>query len=336
MSWRLEFLLMSAAAVACDGSASLEHRACPCTTGYVCCEVTGLCITSGTACELVVTPSKSKTNIRGELAFIASVPVTWSVDEANGGSIEASGAYRAPIRPGDYHVRATTSSGASVTASVAVGPKELVQFVGVRGGSGAADGVGADARFSRLWNVTGDGEYLYVWDELKIRRISQAAWEVKTFGGSGQWWYIFPALAVAGTTLFAATIGWSGGGAVVRIDRESGVVAPLAGDLSHPFQEVAKDGIGASARFAQIDAMVADATTLYVVDGQLLRKVDVDTGKVTTLAAWPPDSALTDSASPVRDSMTLHDGGLYLISASSSVDAPTGPHPPRTLRTRRP
>jgi hypothetical protein len=48
-------------------------------------------------------------------------PVTWRVLEAEGGSVDAiSGLYRAPARPGTYHVRATRDDYPQLSASVAI------------------------------------------------------------------------------------------------------------------------------------------------------------------------------------------------------------------------
>lgn len=46
--------------------------------------------------------------------------VTWSVQEAGGGSVNASGLYTAPGTPGTYHVVATSQASATKTASATV------------------------------------------------------------------------------------------------------------------------------------------------------------------------------------------------------------------------
>jgi hypothetical protein len=60
----------------------------------------------------------------GTQSFASSSPlVTWSVTEADGGSIDANGRYTAPSKSGTYHVVATASAGpsSSDTAAVTVG-----------------------------------------------------------------------------------------------------------------------------------------------------------------------------------------------------------------------
>ena len=52
--------------------------------------------------------------------FSASAPVTWSVVEASGGSIDSAGHYTAPAFIGTYHVKAALVDDPSVSATVAV------------------------------------------------------------------------------------------------------------------------------------------------------------------------------------------------------------------------
>jgi len=47
--------------------------------------------------------------------------VTWSVSEAGGGTVDASGKYTAPTTPGTYHVVATAADGTSARATVISG-----------------------------------------------------------------------------------------------------------------------------------------------------------------------------------------------------------------------
>ncbi|MBI1756397.1 MAG: PQQ-binding-like beta-propeller repeat protein [Fimbriimonas ginsengisoli] len=76
--------------------------------------------------------------------------VTWTVDEALGGTVSSTGLYQAPNTPGTYHVRATAHADATVTSAATV----VVKLVGLansswpkyRGdaqNSGRAPGLGA-------------------------------------------------------------------------------------------------------------------------------------------------------------------------------------------------
>lgn len=46
--------------------------------------------------------------------------VTWTVDESDGGEVSSDGLYRAPRRPGTYHVTATSTVDATVSATATV------------------------------------------------------------------------------------------------------------------------------------------------------------------------------------------------------------------------
>jgi len=160
----LRWSLAIAGLASCSSDVSLEERPCPCASGYVCCELTNRCMADASTCALVITPTDVHLRIGAEQQLSASLQVTWSVEEANGGSIDSGGKYRAPRVPGKYHVRATTRTGASTSSTLIVGPSKLEQFVGVSGGKGDADGIGNDARFSNPVSITGDQAYVFVSD----------------------------------------------------------------------------------------------------------------------------------------------------------------------------
>ncbi len=145
--------------VACTGGLPLDNRPCPCADGYTCCELTNTCVKT---CAFGLTPSDPHVRLGATQSFTAGVPVTWSVDEGGGGSIDADGTYHAPMHPGTYHVRATTRIGASATTSVVVGPSELVHLLGAPGGTGTIDGTRGTARLANPTSIVGDDKFLYV------------------------------------------------------------------------------------------------------------------------------------------------------------------------------
>ena len=71
-------------------------------------------------------PAAGKSRAERQASFSASVVgsantgVTWSVREANGGAVSASGAYTAPNRRGLYHVVATSAADPSRHAEATV------------------------------------------------------------------------------------------------------------------------------------------------------------------------------------------------------------------------
>lgn len=366
----------AASAVGCGDELSLEGRPCPCTGGWQCCEEANICVRKASECTLALTPSAIRLRIAASHRFsVPLIPVTWAVEESNGGSIDYEGLYRAPIRPGTYHVRATAKTGAYAVAVVVVGPSELKRRLGYEGGVGTVDGIGADARFSYPASVAGDGEYLYVTDgpvgdfwtdpcllevynndcpstwahcdailakcpipPSGIRRISLATLSVSRLAQDR----FFRHLAVAKGQLFSATSKpWAGckvapmadpGCAVqmplflselVRIDPATGAVSPVAGvstridpfyDAHNEDYDPARDGVGDDARFAHIQGLAANgADTLYVADSNALRRVDIETREVTTMAApysWP-EAGVPIAPFQSLSTLTAHEGNIY-------------------------
>ena len=83
--------------------------------------------------SVTVSPAIANVDQSGTQQFTASVTgaadtsVTWSVQEPNGGVIDASGSYHAPKTPGKFHVIATSVANPQMTATAAI----LVPFVAV-------------------------------------------------------------------------------------------------------------------------------------------------------------------------------------------------------------
>ncbi len=75
---------------------------------------------------VTVAPTTASILTGGTQTFTATVTgttdtaVTWSVQEASGGSVNASGLYTAPGTPGTYHVVATSHASTSKTATATV------------------------------------------------------------------------------------------------------------------------------------------------------------------------------------------------------------------------
>lgn len=78
-----------------------------------------------------LTPSSTSVNVNGTAHFNATVAgtsntqVTFSVVEANGGSITQNGDYTAPAAAGTYHVKATSVADSSKTATATVTVKSI-------------------------------------------------------------------------------------------------------------------------------------------------------------------------------------------------------------------
>jgi DNA-binding beta-propeller fold protein YncE len=276
---------------------------------------------------LELTPGNTRLRLGAKQRFKSSLPVTWSVVEPNGGSIDASGEYRAPLRPGTYHVRARTPTGVVASASIVVGPTKLEHTLGLTGGLGSADGIGRDARFSMARSIVGDAKYLYVSDgylptkyefpckeqcedaadpdgcalghaefgPIGVRRVSRSTDEVE--------WLVRDRLLVPLTLhdddLFAGTASVKGHFSASACKLELPKLAtsivrvdPQTGALAPLAGTDAPgpphDGVAGSARFQDIRGMVAHQGKLYLTEyAGALREVDLTTGQVRTLAAGP-------------------------------------------------
>lgn len=81
-----------------------------------------------------IEPSKGRVSVGASLLFEAKVEglddttILWAVDERNGGLVDPSGLYTAPLEPGSYTIRATAGADGATTASAKV---EVVEGVAV-------------------------------------------------------------------------------------------------------------------------------------------------------------------------------------------------------------
>jgi hypothetical protein len=89
--------------------------------------------------EVRISPASAAVDPAGTAAFAAQVTgtattaVTWSVQEANGGSVDPNGIYTAPTAPGTYHVVAASNAvpASQAIAEVTVRSAPAVSPVGV-------------------------------------------------------------------------------------------------------------------------------------------------------------------------------------------------------------
>ena len=90
------------------------------------CGGTSADVSSGSSVVVRVTPAQIEVAVGAITVFAAAVSgspvttVTWTVAEPGGGTIDSSGAYRAPPGPGTYHVVATSTADATRSASAIV------------------------------------------------------------------------------------------------------------------------------------------------------------------------------------------------------------------------
>jgi sugar lactone lactonase YvrE len=153
--------------------------------------------------------------------------------------------------------------------------------------SGDVDGTGAAASFNRPQGITTDGTHLYVADTYnhKIRKIVIATGVVTTLAGAlgadgtgaAASFNEPQGITTDGTHLFVAD---TGNYKIRKIEIATGVVTTLAGSEAQGFF----DGTGVAANFFGPQGITTDGTHLYVADTGKIRKIEIATGVVTTLA----------------------------------------------------
>ena len=184
------------------------------------------------------------------------------------------------------------------------GPGQLSLLAGGLGGRGTGDGSGRAGRLLGPSGMTlaGDG-FLYVADSLAhtIRRVDRARGDVVTIAGLrdtpgsddgiGQAArFTFPQDLVA-DGLGNLYVSDSSNFTIRRIVISTGEVTTLAGAAG---QTAPVDGVGGDARFGGLGAIAMDAAgNLYVADITFnnVRKIDVTTAQVTTIAGSPTGEA---------------------------------------------
>lgn len=182
----------------------------------------------------------------------------------------------------------------------------VTTLAGSPGASGAADGMGASARFAGLKGITTDGVDLFVTDNTNftIRRIAIATGDVTTLAGSvgnggsadgigsDAKFYSMNGITTDGTNLFVADME-----TIRKVDIATGDVTTLAGTAGN---KGATDGIGSAAKFGGLAGITMDGTNLYVADSgnNIIRKMLIATGAVTTLAGTASVSGSADGIGP--------------------------------------
>ena len=221
---------------------------------------------------------------------------------------------------------------------VVVATGAVTTFAGAPGEVGSTDGTGAGARFGNPVGVASDGAgNLFVADSYSntIRKIVISTGAVTTLAGAPGNTPSADGGGIGGTdersALSAVAIDGEGNLFVVddqlirKVVIATGEVTTFAGSVT---VYGSADGVGTSARFAYPEGVASDgAGSLFIANGgnQTIRKVDLATGTVTTLAGLPegdPGSADgTGSAARFNEPNGLVcDGAGSLFVADSKND----------------
>ena len=206
---------------------------------------------------LGVTPTEIKVGILRAQPFTAASDVTWSVQEgAAGGSIDDKGKYISPDKPGIFHVIATSKADPTVTSTATV----TVVPLGVNLVVGRLGGPG---------NTDGP--------------IARA--HLRQPNGMGY---------MGGGSNNLMVIADTGNNTIRKL--QNGMLTTVAGS---PGLNGRADGVGSAARFDRPTTVAVDENgkKVWVLDStnSCIRKVDLDTGAVTTFAGLCGTSGHQDS-----------------------------------------
>jgi DNA-binding beta-propeller fold protein YncE len=181
-------------------------------------------------------------------------------------------------------------------------------LAGGPGGSGFVDGVGANARFHTPHGMALDRGHLYVSDmySCTIRKVDIATGEVTTLAGAPEVHGSSDGIGSEARFYFPDGIASDGAGSIFvadtdnniirKVDLSTGRVSTLAGAA---MQFGSADGTGDKARFYLPSGITSDgAGNLFIADtfNHTVRRVEVVTGKVTTMAGAPEETGNRDGA----------------------------------------
>jgi len=207
-------------------------------------------------------------------------------------------------------------------------------FAGTAGIQGNSDGTGATASFSGPNQITTDGTNLFVADQNNstIRKIDIATGAVTTFAGTAG---ITGSADGTGTAAsFSAPMGITTDGAnlfvadagnalIRKIDMATGAVTTIAGTAGITGSA---DGIGVAASFAVPFGVTTDGTNVFVTDAinNNIRKIDIATGVVTTLAGMAGFSGSADGTGTAArfsfpEGITTDGSNLFVVDGSNNT-----------------
>jgi DNA-binding beta-propeller fold protein YncE len=195
----------------------------------------------------------------------------------------------------NFTIRKLTTAGVATT------------LAGTVGTPGSNDATGTSATFNIAKGITGSGNFLYLADTYNhtIRKIDITTGAVTTLAGnagatgttdnatgsSARFNYPFSLTTLNGSNIYVSdTLNQT-----IRVVSAAGAVTTLAGSAGNAG---ATDASGTSAKFNYPAGIAIDSTgaNLYVADSEnhVIRKVDIGSGAVTTLAGTAGTAGSTD------------------------------------------
>ena len=242
----------------------------------------------------------------GTINLTTSGTLTFSVRAVDGSNIPLYGGVTTEIITGTTTITVPVLAKVLMGGSVQGVPLDLTKTVSSFAGYGfaGADGTGLTARFNSPEGVTSDGTNLYIADfgNNTIRKMVIATGVVTTMAGtagssgsadgtgSAARFFSPQGITHDGTNLFVADYN---NHTIRKIVIATGVVTTLAGS---PGSSGSADGTGSVARFKNPSGIYCDGTNLFVTEyfNHTIRKVEIATGAVTTLAGLAGTSGSAD------------------------------------------
>lgn len=221
--------------------------------------------------------------------------------------------------------------GSSTIRKVVVATGAVTTIAGALNVMGAVDGTGTSSRFNHPWGITTDGRNVYVADGgSTIRSIHLATGAVTTLAGnalqSGSMDGIGTSarfngvggITTDGTSLYVTD---SANGTIRKIEIATGTVTTLAGKAG-TFGSA--DGTGSAASFTELSGITTDGTSVYVADLQTVRKIDISSGSVTTVAGTAGVFGRADGTGTAAlfdriFDITTDGTSLYLTDANNTI-----------------
>lgn len=239
-----------------------------------------------------------------KIGIVSGIVTTIAGSAGNAGSADGTGSSSSFYTPSGITTDGinlfVADSNNYTIRKIVIASGEVTTLAGTAGMSGSTDAIGTAARFGLLGGIATDGTNLFIADSSNntIRKVVIATGEVTTLAGSvgsigsvdgtgaAARFYGPAGITTDGTNLFVSD---SFSNSIRKIIIATGVVTTIAGGSSG-----SADGTGAAASFNDPFGITTDGTYLFVTDvgNYKIRKVDVSTGIVTTLAgAGSPGSS---------------------------------------------
>ncbi|MCP5496899.1 MAG: hypothetical protein H7A23_20290 [Leptospiraceae bacterium] len=192
---------------------------------------------------------------------------------------------------------------------VVISSGAVTTLAGTVGTGGSVDGTGTAAQFNLPYGITTDGTNLYVTDLFSntIRKVEISTGVVTTLAGTAgirgstdgtgtAAQFDYPSgITTDGTNLYVADYYNC---TIRKVVISSGVVTTLVGTVGTCGST---DGTGTAAQFNFPESVTTDGINLYVTDyyGYTIRKIEVTSGIVTTLAGKAGKLGTTDGTGTI-------------------------------------